>query len=178
LGKALHPAHSGKIMDRLSVRGRSRPPGAGRNHQPIGWTAVLSTAGGDFICQKLFDITDGNFPAVKNTGRQGRFRLGGREDFMEVFDPAGAGRGNNRDAHRGSHGVDQFDVKARIGAVTIDTVEQDLSGTQLFADPGQGDRVQIPPLAAAFDGALIPAVALTAGPGLGRFNDSMLDLVR
>jgi hypothetical protein len=81
------------------------------------------TPGFDFIRQIFFDITDGNFPAVKNTGGQGSFRLGSRKDFIEVFNYAGSAGGNDRNGNCRCNGIDQLKVKAQIGSVTIDTIE-------------------------------------------------------
>jgi len=53
--------------------------------------------------------------------------------------------------------VDQFDVKAGVGAVLINSVQQNLSSTKLFTGLCKLQSVHISTFSATFYGALIPA---------------------
>jgi hypothetical protein len=53
---------------------------------------------------------------------------------------------------------DQLNIKAAIGAIPINAVEKYLTSTQLLTGLYQLDCVDVSSFAAAFDGALIPAV--------------------
>ena len=53
--------------------------------------------------------------------------------------------------------LDQFNIKTAIGAVLINAVEQNFTGTQLLTGLYQLDGVDVSSFTAAFYGALIPA---------------------
>ena len=53
--------------------------------------------------------------------------------------------------------LDQLNIKAAVGTVLINAVQQYLSGTQLLTGLYQLDCVDVASFPTAFDGALIPA---------------------
>jgi hypothetical protein len=74
-----------------------------------------------------------------------------------LYTPGTAG-GNHRDGDCFTDMLNQLYVKTAIGTVLINAVQQDLTGTQLLTRLYQLDCVDVSSFAAAFDGALIPAV--------------------
>jgi len=112
----------------------------------------------DLILQIPLHLANRHLLAVEDAGGQGGLGPGAGEDFQEVVGTARPTGGNNRDGHRRTHRVDQFQVKTRVGAVLINAIQQNLPSSQLLADLGQGDRVHRSSLATALDGALVPAV--------------------
>ena len=113
---------------------------------------------------------------MKDAGRKGGFGLGFCKHFIKVFFTSGTAGSDDRNGNHRGNGIDQFDVKTHVGAVAVNAVEQYFPGAQFFTDLGQGNGIQVPPLPAAFDCALLPAIRLTAGTRLIRFNNGMLDL--
>jgi hypothetical protein len=98
---------------------------------------------------------------MKYPGSQSGPGLGLSEDLEKMLGTSGPAGGNHRDGHRRSHRIDQFNIKAGVGAaVLIDTVEQDLPGTELFTDPGQGDGIQLSSFSTTLDGALVRAISV------------------
>ena len=69
---------------------------------------------------------------MENAGRERRLGLCGGKNLLEMFDPTGAAGCNDRDGDRLCHGIDQFNVKTQVGAVAVDAIEQNFSGTQFF----------------------------------------------
>ena len=91
---------------------------------------------------------------------------------------AGTTRGDDRNGNTVAHRVDQLQIKSQLGPVPVDTIQQDFSCTQLFADLSQGDRVQVPAFSATLDGALVPAVLLAVGARDGRLDHLVPDRIR
>ena len=77
-------------------------------------------------------IFNGHLFPVEYTRRQSRFHISLFKDLREVLHLAGTTGGNDRDGDVVADVVDQLDVKAAVGAVLINAVQQDLSGTQLL----------------------------------------------
>ena len=100
---------------------------------------------------------NGHFLPVKYTRGQGRFHIGLFKYLWEVLNLSGTTGGNDRDGHRFTDMFDQLDVKATIGTVLINAVQQYLTGTQLLTGLYQLDCVDVASFPATFDGALIPA---------------------
>ena len=48
---------------------------------------------------------------------------------------------DRRDSDGGTHGIDQFDIKPRVGSVLIEAVQENLTRAQLLADVNQGNRI-------------------------------------
>jgi len=53
--------------------------------------------------------------------------------------------------------VDKFDIKAAVGAVLINAVQENLASTKLFTGFGKLQCIDVSAFPTAFDGALIPA---------------------
>jgi len=50
-----------------------------------------------------------------------------------MLSTSGTAWGYHRDSDCGTHSIDQFDIKARVGAVLIDAVQENLARAKLFA---------------------------------------------
>ena len=103
---------------------------------------------------------DRHFLPVEDTCSQGCLHIGLFKDFWKVFFAACTAGGNHRDGDSFFDMFDKLDVKAAIGAVLINAVQEDLSGAQLLTRLYQLDCVDVTSFPTAFYGALIPAVFL------------------
>ena len=73
--------------------------------------------------------------------------VGLAENLFEVLHDTRTARCDDRYGDGLFDRADQFEIVSRVGAVAIDAVEQDLSGTEFFTHLGQRDRIDRTPLA-------------------------------
>jgi len=99
---------------------------------------------------------DGHSLSVKDTCGQGCLHICFLKDLREVLHLCGTAGGNDGDGNTSTNVVDQFNVKATVGAVLINSVQEDLPGAKLLTGLGQLQYVNITSFSTAFDGALIP----------------------
>jgi len=71
----------------------------------------------------LLNSLNGNFLLVKDTCSQGRFHISLFKHLTEVFDLSDTGRGNDWDGNAFANAFHQFNVKATIGTIFVNTVE-------------------------------------------------------
>ena len=74
----------------------------------------------------LFHRLNGNFLPVKDSCSQGCFHISLFEDFTEVFDLSGTGRGNDWEGDVIADVVDQFNVETTVGAILIKQIMESL----------------------------------------------------
>lgn len=82
-----------------------------------------------------------------------------------------AARGDDGDLCRRLDLGDELQVEPAVGAVLVDAVEQDLTGAHGLDGLHELDDVHVARLAAALDGARVPAVAFTLGAGGAGLDD-------
>ena len=69
-----------------------------------------------------------------------------------------------------AHGLHELEIKTHAGAVTINGVQQNFTGTELLTDLGQLDGIHVPAFPAPFDGTLKPTVLLATRARHGRLD--------
>ncbi|KAJ2976376.1 hypothetical protein NUW58_g8101 [Xylaria curta] len=117
------------------------------------------------FCEVVFHLLHGVLASVEHASSQSGVRRCLAEDFLKVAGIAGAAGRDDGDAHGGLDLGDELEVEAVVGAVAVDAVEQELAGAHGLDGLGELDDVEVAGLAAALDGAGVPAVVLAAGAG-------------
>ena len=74
----------------------------------------------------LLHSLDGHLLPVEDTRGQGCFHISLFEDFTEVFDLSGTGRGNDWEGDVIADVVDQFNVETTVGAILIKQIMESL----------------------------------------------------
>mmetsp|Transcript_7877 Transcript_7877/g.26155 ORF Transcript_7877/g.26155 Transcript_7877/m.26155 type:complete len:311 (+) Transcript_7877:66-998(+) len=138
---------------------------------------LLHSGGDASLVHLLLDVFDVDFPAVEDAGGERCGGFGVVEDVLEVGGRAGAGGGDDGDAHRCGHELDEFEVEAVPLPILVDAVEEDFAGAERFDGFGELERANVAPFAPAGDGALVPAVPLAVGPWGGRLHRLVLALL-
>ena len=115
----------------------------------------------------ILDSLDLHFLPVKHPSGKCCLDIGRREDFREVFGHAGATASDDWNRYRLRHGPHQGDVESFALPVHVDAVQHDFSRTQCLDRLGHRDGTNIPRLAPALHGALVPAPPLAVGTGAG-----------
>ncbi len=110
----------------------------------------------------FFNSPERNFTAMKYAGSQSSVSPGMFKQLGEMLGAACPAGCNNRYADRPFYRVNQLKVKTVAGSVTVNAVEQNLTGPEFLACSCKGDGVNRPALAPALDSAFIPAPALTS----------------
>mmetsp|Transcript_5664 Transcript_5664/g.15837 ORF Transcript_5664/g.15837 Transcript_5664/m.15837 type:complete len:319 (-) Transcript_5664:755-1711(-) len=105
---------------------------------------------------------DGDLTAVEDARGQRGVRLGVVEHRREVLHRAGAARRDNRNAHGVGHGGDEPVVVALALPVHVNAVEQNLAAAEGLHGYSELHGIHVAALAAAPDGALVPAKLLRA----------------
>ena len=126
----------------------------------------------------LFHGTDGHFLPVEDACCESCLHVGFIKDLREVFHAACAAGRDDRNGDRVTQRPDQFDVKARVGAVLVNAVEQNFTGPEVLARPGKGHGIQVSALSAALDCTLIPAVSFPIGAGGVGLDDVVFVVLR
>ena len=112
---------------------------------------------------------------MKYAGSQSSISPGMFKQLGEMLGTACAAGCNNRNAYRPFYRANQLKVKTVAGSVTVNAVEQNLTGPEFLTCPGQGYGVNRSALAPSLDGAFIPAPALTfRARSTGRDNMMMV----
>ena len=97
----------------------------------MGEAPMLHSCGDVGLNQVGFDGTDGNFSPVENAGGQGSLRVGLGKDFTKVLDLACAAGRDHGDLYGRLDIPHEGNVKARVGAVLVYAIEQNLSCPQV-----------------------------------------------
>jgi hypothetical protein len=106
-----------------------------------------------------------HFLPMEDACSQGSLGLGVLKDLREMLHFTGSTGGNHGNGDIIPDVIDQLDIKAGIGAVFINAVQENLSGTELLAGLCQLQGINISAFSTAFHGALIPAVLFSIGAG-------------
>ncbi|KAJ0165294.1 hypothetical protein CTA2_11724 [Colletotrichum tanaceti] len=117
------------------------------------------------LAQEVLDLLHRVLAAVEHARAERGVGRGLGEDLLKVRRAARAAGRDDGDADGGLDLADELEVEAAVGAVAVDAVEQDLAGAHGLDGLRELDDVHVARLAAALDGAGVPAVLLALGAG-------------